>query len=91
MENNSSFISVKERLPEINQLVWLYDSKKKEIHLGMRVIPDYYFREFLNVDWAWAVAFRQPELIDGKITAECHKDDWYNFDYWCEVPNIPEI
>ena len=36
MGNVSNFVSTKEELPEIGQLVWLYDSEHNVIVLGTR-------------------------------------------------------
>ncbi len=81
MKNN--FINTKERLPEVGQLVWLFDSKRRLIYLGERVD--------IGGKWLWAVSYGKPYFMRGKIAADCQKDDFYDFDYWCEVPEVPEI
>jgi len=79
----TNFISIKERLPEVGQLVWLFDSKRKIIYLGERAD--------IGGEWLWSVSYGKPYFMRGKIVADCQKDDAYDFDYWCEVPEIPEI
>ena len=79
----TNFISTKERLLEVGQLVWLFDSKRKIIYLGERAV--------VNGKWLWAVSYDKPYLFKDKITADCQIDDAYDFDYWCEVPEVPEI
>lgn len=78
-----NFIATKERLPEIGQLVWLYDSKRKIIYLGERAN--------IGDKLLWAVSYGKPYLMKGKILADCQKDDAYDFDYWAEIPELPEI
>lgn len=82
MKSNTNFISVKERLPEIGKLVWLYNSQYKAVFLGVR--------EMIYDDWMWGISFGNLRIIDGKITADFHIDSDYEFDYWAEVPELPE-
>ena len=79
----TNFISTKERLPEVGQLVWLYNSKNKMIYLGIM--------ELIYDGWMWAVAYDKPYLFKDKITADCQIDDAYDFDYWADIPEVPEI
>jgi hypothetical protein len=78
-----NFVATKERLPEIGQLVWLYNSRNNTICLGIR--------ELIYDGWMWAVAYDKPYVRRGKIMANCHIDDNYAFDYWAEIPELPEI
>lgn len=89
MGNVSNFVSTKEELPEIGQLVWLYDSEHNVIVLGTR--------ELTCDGPMWAVADSNKLLVkeNGEIEAYIHKayihiSSTLKFDYWAEVPKVPE-
>ncbi len=82
MDNINSFISTKYKLPDIGELVWLYNSKNENIYLGTR--------ELIYDNWMWSVSYGSPYIVDDKIVADIHIDSAYDFDYWCYVPKIPK-
>lgn len=84
MGNVSNFVSTKEELPEIGQLVWLYDSEHNVIVLGTR--------ELTCDGPMWAVADSNNLLVkeNGEIEAYIHISSTFKFDYWAEVPKVPE-
>ncbi len=85
MGNVSNFVSTKEELPEIGQLVWLYDSEHNVIVLGTR--------ELTCDGPMWAVADSNKLLVkeNGEVEAYIHiSSTFFKFDYWAEVPKVPE-
>ena len=76
------WIDVNDRLPEEDELVWLYSLNTKSIYLGCRVYVN-------NQGWFWACLDSWVYCYKGKIDGECSIDD-LDVTHWMPLPKLPE-
>jgi hypothetical protein len=91
MENNKEcllshphWVPLTEAYPELNELVWLYNSNTNHVELGCRVVVGF------DEGWLWAVSDGIFFVANGKIVSDCVLDDNYTFTHWCRLPSLPE-
>jgi hypothetical protein len=79
LANNNRWISVREKLPEPLQTVWLTDGKDW-VGLGCLVESD--------GGWHWAESNGIIYAENGGIVSECESED-LDVNFWHELPKLP--
>lgn len=77
------WISVKDRLPELEEVVWAWTGEFPYIACRTDVGEE--------EGWLWAVSSGTVYMDDGKITADCETDDDYQMTHWMPLPEPPKI
>lgn len=78
----SEWISVKDELPKLEEVVWLWNGRFP--YIGCRSLVG------IEEGWIWAVTYGSVFLDKGKITADCESDDDYNITHWMPLPEPPK-
>ena len=73
---------VKDKLPDKNKTVWLYNEKNKYVALGCSVYVN-------NEGWFLAVSNGEIYSENGEIVTEAEIDD-YEFTHWKYVDKLPQ-
>ena len=73
---------VKDKLPDKNKTVWLYNEKNKYVVLGCSVYVN-------NEGWFLAVSNGEIYSENGEIVTEAEIDD-YEFTHWKYVDKLPQ-
>ena len=74
------WISVKDKLPEETQTVWVYNKDTKFVALACLVYLD---------GWIWAISNGEIYAQDGEIISVCEYDDDYDITHWMPLPKLP--
>lgn len=87
-KENDGWISVKDRLPETLETVWISNGKGFTT-LGCR--SDLYEGDNGKFEWCWAAIVNGGIYeSEGKIVAECDEDD-LEVNFWMPLPTPPKI
>jgi len=78
------WINVNERLPELEQIVFLCMGKDNSIiHVGSRTIVE-------QNEWYWGVTYDSPYYLKERgWEADIEADDEYNPNFWMPLPEPP--
>lgn len=86
VEKSSNWISVKDRLPDTLETVWISNGKGWTT-LGCR--SDLYEGDNNDLIWCWCYTNGVIYEEDGKIQAECEADD-IEVRFWQPLPEPPK-
>ena len=80
MENN--WISVKDKLPNENETVWICNNETRYVNLGSFVYIG-------NEGWFWSESNGTIYSHEGNIVAECETED-LDVTHWMPLPKLPK-
>lgn len=82
------WISIKDRLPEVNTNVLLYDDRTEAITIGKRIdIYQVVGSERKSVKWIWELITYTTDCHYGVVHDECESA---YFRFWHPLPGLPK-